>query len=264
MKEPTTALSTAVQEVYRAFSSYRAPTVMLDVCTGCCMDAALERDMRQLPLRQLTREHFYQYNTSAKSEVQPANEIKYYLPRMLELLAQGAQLHHSVEIYLDRLGRCEPGTYSPREQAALQGYARVFFAQGLEQWPPRSDDLFQGEDAFSILLMWEYAKVPLQPLLDDWLAQPSEAATLSFVDACYWEYCLNGEAICNPFAKPPFQTTMHAWLTAPQTQSAWTHKLMTLVESSPPSDWRPVCNRCGQVHHPLDQRISTVFDAMTQ
>ena len=264
-KKPTTAampLEAATQAVYQTFAKYQAPHGLLDVCTGCCMDAELEREMRCLPLRQLTREHFYQYNDSAKSQVQPADEIKYYLPRMLELLAQGARLHHSTEIYLDRLGRCLADAYSSDEKAAVLGYARAFFAEGLAQWEPDSEGLFQGEHAFSILLMWDYAGVSIQPLLGDWLADDREAATLNFVDSYYWEYWTNGGAISNAFAEAPFHAAMQAWLNDPQVKAAWAHKLLKLTEDGPPADWRPACAKCGQIHYPLTERIAAVFDAM--
>ncbi len=262
MKKQQTPLDAAVEAVYRAFAHYRAPEGLLDVCTCCCMDAEVEREMHRLPLRQLTREHFYQYNDSAKSAVQPADEIKYYLPRMLELLAQGARLHHSTELYLDRLGRCEAGAYSADEAAALQSYARSFFSEGLAHWEPDSKGLFQGEYAFSILLMWAYAGVPLAPLLGDWLADDREAATLNFVDSYYWEYWTNGGAISNAFAEAPFHAAMQAWLNDPQVKAAWAHKLLKLTEDGPPADWRPACAKCGQIHYPLTERIAAVFDAM--
>lgn len=262
MQKHGTSLEGAVQEVYRVFSHYRAPAGMLDVCTGCCMDAALEQEMRRLPLHLLTREHFYQYNDSAKSAVQPADEIKYYLPRMLELLAQGASLHHSTELYLDRLGRCEAGAHSVDEAAALLAYARAFFAEGLAQWEPDRQGLFQGEDAFSILIMWDYAGVPLAPLLDDWLADGRATATLNFVDAYYWEYWMNGAAISNAFAEASFHTVMQAWLNDADAKAAWAHKLLQLIEKGLPSDWRPVCSKCGETHYPLTERINAVFDAL--
>lgn len=121
------ALQAALASTYECFGRYRLPGGLLDVCTACCMDAALEREMHKLPLRALSERHFYQYNDSAKSDVQPADEILYLLPRMLELLAQGAQLHHSTELYLDRVGRCEPGAFSSRERQVLQDFALAHF-----------------------------------------------------------------------------------------------------------------------------------------
>lgn len=265
MKPTTVAtpLEAATEAVYRTFARYRAPHGLLDVCTDCCMDAGLEREMRHLPLRALTQAHFYQYNDSAKSEVQPADEIKYYLPRMLELLAQGARLHHSTELYLDRLGRCEAGAYAADEAAALLRYARAFFSQGLAQWEPDSEGLFQGEHAFSILLMWAYAGVPLAPLLDDWLADDREAAALNFVESYYWEYWMNGATISNAFAEAPFQAVMQAWSNDAETKAAWERKLLRLLHQGLPSDWRPRCTQCGKTHHPLAKRIHTVLDALS-
>lgn len=59
-------------------------------------------------LRQLTTRHFYAYGDTAKSLVQPSSELRYLLPRLLELLAEGAELRHSTELILDRLGNCPP------------------------------------------------------------------------------------------------------------------------------------------------------------
>ena len=69
------ALQPVVEDAYKAFRRHARPAFPLDVCLNCCMDAGLERDMREKPLRQLTSRHFYEYNTSAKSMEQPAAEI---------------------------------------------------------------------------------------------------------------------------------------------------------------------------------------------
>jgi len=257
------ALEAATQAAYKAFAHYQAPDHLLDVCTACCMDAELEHEMRRLPLRQLTEKHFYEYNDSTKSQVQPADEIKYLTPRLLELLAEGARLHHSTELYLDRLGRCEPSSFSATEQSALQGFAMAYFAQGLEQWPAGSDSLFQGDNAFSILLMWAYARVPLEPLLQHWLDCESDASTLNFVDACYWDYVWNANQMGNAFAtdQVEYQRTMEEWLNRPAAKARWAEKLMRLVDAGPTSSWLPA----GALDHhcyPLPERMSAVFDAM--
>src|SRR5256885_7718593 len=70
IQERTDALVAASQALYQSFAGYRSPSVALDACVTCCMDADLEREMRRLPLRSLTEHHFYQYNDAAKSVVQ--------------------------------------------------------------------------------------------------------------------------------------------------------------------------------------------------
>ena len=219
--------------------------------------------MRRLPLRQLTKKHFYQYNDSAKSTVQPADEIKYLLPRFLELLALGARLHHSTELYLDRLGRCEHGSYSQGEQAALQAFAMAYFAQGLEQWESAGGDTFQGDNAFTILLMWDYAGMAIEPLLDYWLACESDASTLHFVEACYWEYLWNSHQIKGAFVsdRARYRKVMEQWLANPAINARWAEKLVRLADKDLASDSQPACD-CGSNHYLLPDRITAVFDAM--
>lgn len=264
MQERAHALEAATRALYQSFAGYRPPTVPLDACVACCMDADLEREMRRLPLHSLTQRHFYQYNDAAKSTVQPADEIKYLAPRMLQLLAQGAQLHHSMELYLDRLGRCEPGAFSARESAALQGFAQAFFALGLEQWAEPGTGVFQGDGAFSVLLMWDYAGVPLQPLLDHWQACDSESATLHFVDACFYEFIWGGHCISNAFAsdRNGYRTTMEQWLSQTATRTHWAEQLLRLAAQGSASTWLP-CGMRDHQSYPLDERIGAVFDAMT-
>ncbi|MBS9778182.1 MAG: hypothetical protein KGV50_05395 [Gammaproteobacteria bacterium] len=62
------------------------PIEHLDVCTACCVDSKIEEEMRTLPLRDLTAQHYCQYNESAKGDKQPVDKFKYLLPRMLELI----------------------------------------------------------------------------------------------------------------------------------------------------------------------------------
>lgn len=254
-------LDAAVRNLYTVFGRHRAPEHTLDVCLGCCVDVNMERELRQLPLNALTARHFYQYNDSAKSAVQPGGEILYFLPRMLELLAQGEQLHHSTELYLDRIGRCEAGAFSSREQQALQDFALAHFSLGLEQWPPSPQSAFQGENAFTILLMWDFAGVDIQALLAHWLACESVASTLHYVEAGFWDFWSFGCVVSNAFAgdRPTYRTTLESWLTASPNRSRFAGKLLELSATDPQIDWQ-ADSRYGD----FKQRMASVFDAITE
>lgn len=81
-------IQSVIDEFYQVFN-YPVPTEPLNACVcGCCMDDKLELQMRTLPLRELTTEHFYQYNNAAKDEIEKPNELKYFLPRMVEIFVQ--------------------------------------------------------------------------------------------------------------------------------------------------------------------------------
>ena len=153
--------------------------------------------------------------------------------------------------------------WSKHRAAILQGFALAYFAQGLEQWPAGNNSLFQGDNAFSILLMWAYARVSLEPLLQHWLDSDSDASTLNFVDACYWDYVWNANQMGNAFAadQAEYKRTMEEWLNRPATKARWTEKLMRLVDAGPTSTWLPA-GALDHQRYPLPERISTVFDAM--
>ena len=227
----------ATEQVYAVFGQRRAPDHLLDVCTGCCVDVAVEKEMRCMPLRQLTARHFYEYNTSAKSEVQPADEIKYFLPRMFELLSQGAELHHSTELYLDRVGRCEPGVFSRPERAAIDAFALAFFSEGLSchhwQAHAQAQDLFMGSNAFDILLMFDLGGVALEPLLAYWLEAQGSGATLHYVEASYWDFW-KAQEIENAFAsdRPAFREIMKSWLLDVRHRERFAQKMLALDAST--------------------------------
>jgi hypothetical protein len=223
------ALSLAIEQLYATFNGYRAPTDLLDVCTHCCMSPELEKEMRKMPLRQLTIKHFYEYNTSAKSSEQPPEEIKYLLPRMLELLAQGAELHHSTELYLQRMGKCEATEYSIAERTAIDAFALAFFADGLAQYPSLSTNLFMGSNAFDILLMFDLGGVKIQPLLKYWLDTESVASTLHYAEASYWGFW-NEYRIKNAFTDDDskFSEVMKNWLMNKQNRDCFAGKILAI------------------------------------
>lgn len=256
------SLQEAVRGVYDAFSRYKAPKALLDVCIACCMDEADEREMRRLPLRQLTARHFYAYNDTAKSEQQPAEELKYFLPRLFELMAQGAGLHHSTELYLDRLGRCDPAEFSKAERSAIDAYALAFFAEGLAQRPDRPDGRFMGQDAVSILLMFDIGGIDLAPLLAHWLADGTATSTMHYIWARYWSQGDN-LPFRNAFAddRPRFHETIADWMHDPAHRGLFARRILALDLSDlgDRTCAKGCCRRLG-----LKDMAESVFDWVAQ
>ncbi|XVJ68219.1 MAG: hypothetical protein HEQ39_00055 [Rhizobacter sp.] len=251
-------LRSVVADAYQALRRHKPPTQCLDVCLNCCMSPALEREMRQLPLRELKAHHFYEYNTSAKSEQQPAAELLYFLPRLLELMAQGANLHHSTELYLDRLGRCDAAKFSKVERAAIDAYALAFFAEGLAQSPRDSAGRFMGEDAVSILLMFNIGGIDVARLLAHWLDNEAPTATMHYVWARYWALGCN-QPFSNPFAdkRPGFQDTIADWMQDVDHRSVFAQRILALDLSDVGDETcaKECCKRLG-----LKDMSEAVFD----
>ena len=253
------ALGLAIDQLYAVFGHYDAPRYMLDVCTPCCMSPQLEKEMRTLPLQQLTAKHFYAYNDSAKNPVQPPDEIKYLLPRMLELLVHGAELHHSTELYLQRLGNCDRAAYSAAERSALDRFALAFFADGLRQHPSLSNNRFAGSNAFDILLMFDLGGIPLAPLLDYWLTAQEPTSTLHYAESSFWDFW-KGHAVQNAFAndRTVFCQIMTSWMLNSQHRQQFAQKILALdlknIEPVKP------CGCCSSIR--LTDIVESVFDSV--
>lgn len=220
----TPALQRAVRHAYEAFGGDKAPQSPLNVCIACCMSEDLEREMRTLPLRMLTACHFYEYCTGAMGDlVQPAAEIRYLLPRWLELVAAGEEMHHSIELTLDRVGRCPPGTFTAVELAVLDEFMLAYFDRHLSC----ADGCVCWSDPLSLLIMADKGGLAVSPLLDHWLKHPGPASTVQFVRSTYWDFWPE-QTLSNPFAedRPGLQAALKDWLQSPITKSAFIAKLL--------------------------------------
>lgn len=250
----------AVERLYAVFNPYGAPQHMLDVCINCCMDAKLEVEMRRLPLRQITARHFYQYNDSAKSEQQPAREIKYLLPRLLELLALGADLHHSTELCLQRIGNCEAGEFSDKERAAIDAFALCYFGEFLNHHPWQRGDRFARDDIFDVLLMFDYGGIALQPMFEYWLKDKSTSATLHYISAGFYDFWQD-QSIQNAFAtdRTQFQQVLKTWLTDESHRRVFARRILDLDMNA--IDQTAICYYGNQITP--KEMAETVFDLIT-
>jgi hypothetical protein len=255
-----TPLNPAIEQIYAVFRSYKAPKELLDVCIGCCMDIELEKEMRRIPLRQISANHFYEYNGSAKSTEQPPDEIKYLLPRLLELLASDADLHHSTELNLQRLGNCQEASFTKQELEAIDTFALAYFAQYLSQHPWQVGKIDLNNEIFDILLMFDIGGVDLPPLLDYWLNNEDTSATLHYVSAGFGDFW-QCQSIQNAFGidRPLFQETMKNWLTNESNRYAFAGRILALDMSI--IDQKPVYYYTSEVT--AKQMTETVFDLIS-
>jgi len=252
-------LCAVVAQAYRAFRHRAVPPFPLDVCLECCVSVDFEQQLRQWPLAQITAKHLYEYNTSAKSEVQSAHEVGHLLPRMLELLAKGEEIHHSIELSLDRLGRCPEGSWNDEEREVLNRFALAYFdcilrggtlGDGHRQWL---------EDPLSVLLMLNIGGLAVEPLLARWLDCKDPIATVQFVTSTYSDFWEHRE-YANAFAsdRPAFRAQIRDWLLNPDNRQRFVANLLApefqrLAEQQPPFG-----------HTPFSTMVDGVFDSLVQ
>lgn len=255
-------LEAAIEACYAALRHCDAPHGPLDACTYCCMDPALEGQMRRLPLRQLTTQHFYGYNDAAKSAVQPTQELRYLIPRLLELVARGEEVHHSVELYLDRLGRRESDAFSATEWASIQTLCEKLFAQRLTFYPWARPDQALLSSQFDLLLMFDIGGVDIAQMLARWLATDTPESTLNYVASSFWNCWYHGGGeVRNAFAddRPEYRARLWAWLDDADHRAVWAQRILQLELDSVPgfAQWQCGCRFTAR------ELVEQTFDALT-
>lgn len=253
-------LDAAVEGAYRAFPDRERdrPRFPLDVCLSCCTPEETEKELREWPRKRLTARHLYEYNCTAKSEVQDAREVGYFLPRMLDLLARGEEIHHSLEISLDRVGLCPPGSWTDAQQQALDRFASAYFDAVLRHGPPAEGYRAYLDDPFSVLLMFDYAGLEVGPLLASWLHCQHPCSTVQFVRTTYWDFW-EGREYSNAFAgnRPAFRRKVRDWLLAPAHREQFTAKMLSAEFLAVAERERPM----GRT--PFAMMVEGVFDQLT-
>jgi hypothetical protein len=222
----TSNLKDAIQALYVAFADVLAPSE-LSVCTGCCMDLKLAKEMCKTPLNRLETKHFYDYNNAAEGNC-TAEEMHYFAPRLLELFVLGESLHHSEELYLQRLKPMQDSLASLHQKQALQVFARAYFAEFLRKSPHEACS-----DAFNLLVTFHLGGFEIQLLLDDWLSADTVEATLHLAKLEYWctgyfdnVFCGNRNALFDQ---------MNAWITEPKHRAIFAERFLQLVDAKLPN-----------------------------
>ncbi|WP_343292045.1 hypothetical protein AAHN93_07485 [Vandammella animalimorsus] len=255
----SSALAAAIEHAYRVFGACPPPAGPLDVCMPCCVEPEMEEQLRHLPLRQLTPKHLYEYNNSAKNDVQSIAEVGYFLPRLLELIAQGKEVHHSTELYLDRLGRCPADSLSSEQWQAVQAVAQALFADCLARYPWERGGPWNGYTLFDVLLMLHIGGLDIQPLLDLWLRTDTPQATLHYANAAWFDYWLDG-CVSNAFTKDrsDYITCVDGWMRHEAHRLIFMQRLLALETTRIPhfDRWE-----CGCRFTPA-QVIQNCIDAM--
>ena len=218
--------------------------------------------MRHRPLRDLTDLHFRAYNSAASSGEPAVAEVCYFLPRLLELMALGADLHFAFEATLRRLGACPADAFSAAQRHAIDTFARAHFGDFLSRHPwvdTQAPDCWgSGDNAFAVLLMWDIGGVDIRPLLDDWAQDGRPSACCHYVEsgnADFWA-C---RTLDNPFAedRPVFRQRVSEWMLDRANQSRFATALAGLQAS------QAVHRDCDAGAHPTPQAaIAHVLDRL--
>ena len=176
----TPTLDAVVDEAYRVFGDYTIGDALVVCHCNCCMTEETERELIATPLRQISASLLAEYTNSAHGwdDAQIAREMRYFLPRYLELIA----LHDppdamGLDICLRRLGYAQWRLmWPPIETAIIEQFFDGLLVASLARldlahWPAgwRLDFDFTdvltlavtaGGDVDRLLTQWDTADAP--------------------------------------------------------------------------------------------------------
>jgi hypothetical protein len=204
-------LQEVIDTAYELFAPYTVGAT-LEVCKVCCVSDAEEQELLRTPLRTVSAAVLDAgYLSSALSGSEREHqEMKHFLPRLLELVAQFDFPRHSTEITFSRLDLHRHAWWPAPERALLQTFAEVFFSECLGQYP-----LPDGSSLTEILIMFGLGHFDLTQLLAAWAAAHSRSSALhskAFLLREIWLGRAGHHKLQNPFSEPHINAAVSAWL----------------------------------------------------
>ncbi|KAB8141203.1 hypothetical protein F8S13_20605 [Chloroflexia bacterium SDU3-3] len=152
-----------IAALYAAFARY--PLHARVAGCPCCVGDADQRRIRSRSLRALSGADLGRYAFKAMTTWGDADDLRHFLPRMIELLATGDPDMPLAEIVLSKLAMAEWGAWPPAER-----------------------------DAVRSSLMWQWGQALAGGDVDTWLCAIAQAEDVLRPYLARWEKGLGGEA----------------------------------------------------------------------
>lgn len=196
-----------IDKAYQTFAKYKL-SEPLDVCTECCMsksDAAL---LQRMNLKDASQELIYEYNTGACSEKTPINEVKYFLPKLMELAVNFNFPSHSCELTFKRLEPHDESEFEENEKEILNHFTKDYFLQCLKTYP-----LPETETIDNIIVMLAKGRFNLDIVFKVWEENIFEESTLHLCSLYFDGFNGNPDyKLVNTFSDEKTSEKVSKWL----------------------------------------------------
>ena len=208
-----TELKALIKEAYSLFSSYSFGT-NFEVCYGCCCLQLEDGKLIQTTaLKRLDRRLIFEYLDAAEShdKFALAQQMKYLLPRILELLVEDQYLRHSTEITLNKCHLNEPNAWKKAEIEFMHKFALTFFKY-------QTLNINCTNHLGDFIIMFHIAGLNIQSLLDKWIALLQHPSALIKL-ATLLDYDFNDGFYNQAFAEDELKKQMNQWIQTPSIQN---------------------------------------------
>lgn len=168
--QPSSAMQALIEQIYLTFRRYPVPQQFV-VCCEYCLSQQEQKALRNTSLREIPYSLINAWNSSPGPDPQNSDEVRYFLPRLLEFVAQGYFDNIHEVFTLRRINLASKENWRADERAILQQFACQFMV-----------DWVSGDEVVELQYMLEMffrADIALTPLLDAVISVPGFWTTTS-------------------------------------------------------------------------------------
>lgn len=163
-------LKALIDESYQLFGLYEVGDVMA-VCSGqgCCLQPCDAELLKSLPVQNIEPWLIYEFLEATETEniTLLVQQMKYLLPRILELLIQEQKLRISKEFIFDKC-RFNCDLWLKQEVDFMQRFASAYFDSKCTAAVIKADAIKGDNTLEDIIVMFHIAGLDIQPLLNQW------------------------------------------------------------------------------------------------
>ncbi|MCB2259029.1 hypothetical protein [Escherichia albertii] len=168
--QPSSAMQALTEQIYLTFRRYPVPQQFV-VCCEYCLSQQEQKALRSTSLREIPYSLINAWNSSPGPDLQNSDEVRYFLPRLLEFVAQGYFDNIHEVFTLRRINLASKENWRADEREILQQFAYQFMV-----------DWVSGDEVVELQYMLEMffrTDIALTPLLDAVISVPGFWTTTS-------------------------------------------------------------------------------------
>lgn len=222
-------LNKIVEESYKVFSGNK-PSEYIDACTYCCMTEKDAQKLKSLPLREIPLELLKEYQDAAKPSSLNVSELKYFVPRYLELVKDFQFPTYEPLLSFDRFGRIDILDWTKDERSLLEEYALEF----LDVYINTINQKYI-ISPIEVLLMFYKGNFKIDSFLDRWEKANSKESLMNFqklLQEMTWSK-RGVLRITDPFADNKFSKQVLDWLESDRVKRNFKSKIeKAIIDSS--------------------------------
>ncbi|WP_430411643.1 hypothetical protein [Kordia sp.] len=173
-----------IKEAYSIFPAQN-PLSTLDACLTCCMSEAQSIRLMNENRENLVCKDIYEYNNTAKSgyTLETSYELKHFLPVMLSLFINEEEIHHSTELFFQRIKMLPKESWNNVEIDFFERFVTNYWIYCLT-----NKELPFNEDIGGIYLCLYDFPVDKNSLLQKWEDNFSPKSLSHLIDVSYGSY----------------------------------------------------------------------------